>query len=224
MTDLLIDTYRKELDQRYPTMRRALELLAERGGKTIVETGCARMKDDWGAGMSTLIFADWCSRHDAHLYSVDIGKENLQTARRIVGDALSPFVTFIESDSVEWLCQVGDASVDLVYLDSLDYPYVELLNAHGYQMAPENAIAELWEMTEDRVLDEHGEIIRECQVHCLEEIIAADHALKDISVVLIDDQNFPGGGKPRLANLYLEGAGWTRLSGARDQQALWISP
>jgi hypothetical protein len=223
MTDLL-ELHKKDLDQRYPTMRRALDLLAARGGKTIIETGCARMKDDWGAGMSTLIFADWCSRHDAHLYSVDISKGNLQTARCIIGDALSPFVTLVHWDSVEWLRQVGDGSVDLLYLDSLDYPYVELLNAHGYQVAPENAVAELWAMTEDQVLDKHGEIVRECQEHCLDEIIAADHALKDMSIVLIDDQNFPGGGKSRLANLYLEGAGWTRLSGVRDQQALWISP
>jgi hypothetical protein len=217
----LIDVYHKEHDQRYPTMRRALNLLAERGGKVIIETGCVRMKHDWGAGMSTLLFADWCSRHDAYLYSVDISKANLQTAREVVGDALSPFVTFIESDSIEFLKALGKNSVDLLYLDSLDFPWGEMIDQHGIGMDREQAIRELWEMDEEQVIARYGELIGPCQDHCVGELMAAGHALRDSSIVLMDDWHFPGQGKVRLARLALQKFGWIELSKWGDQQSLW---
>jgi len=217
-----LSQYRQQLAGRYPTMRRALDLLGERGGKVIIETGCVRMENDWGAGMSTLIFARWCYEHSGFMFSVDNSIEHLRTARRVIGDWLAQYVTFIHSDSVAFLNRVGDQSIDLLYLDSLDYPYGEMLDLHGGRVDIQKAASELWAMTDEEVLAMHGDLILPSQAHCRNELLAAMHALKPTSIVLIDDANFPGGGKPRLAKQVLRESGWLELSSHGDQQTLWV--
>jgi len=219
-----LDAHERELDQRHKTFRQALDLLTQRGGKVIVETGCVRLDNDWGAGMSTVIFADWCKRNDGVFYSVDNNKRHLGTAYQILkAHDLTAHCTFIESDSVAWLRQVGEQSVDCLYLDSLDFPYLELLQLYGYQDRPNDAIHHLWELTEEEVLERHGDLVIPCQDHCLAELLAAGHALKDTSIVLMDDWHFPGQGKVRMARAALAQFGWKELSKWGDQQSLWIN-
>ena len=58
------------------------------------------------------------------------------------------------------------------------------------------------------------------QEHNLKEIKVAYDRFTPQSVVLLDDYDFPDGGKPKLTNEFLEKEGWICLLG--NQQALWI--
>jgi len=58
------------------------------------------------------------------------------------------------------------------------------------------------------------------QEHCLKELQAAYDKLSDTAVVLMDDNNLPGGGKPAKAKLWLQEQGWTCV--ADHHQTLWI--
>lgn len=87
----------------------------------IVETGCQRSVDDWGAGGSTTTFAAFLDGWGAgELDSVDISPENLAIARQVVdsqkwGDRVHLHLM----DSRQYL-QERTEEIDLLYLDSLD--------------------------------------------------------------------------------------------------------
>jgi len=91
----------------------------------IIETGCARIKDDWsGEGQSTILFDKYVHGHAAEskLYSVDINKSATDYARTFIG----PRTVLTNDDSVKYLAQltadflVGGRTADLVYLDAYD--------------------------------------------------------------------------------------------------------
>jgi hypothetical protein len=60
------------------------------------------------------------------------------------------------------------------------------------------------------------------QEHCLGELDAALPSLHARSLVLIDDGDLPGGGKPLLAKRRLADLGWSPLVDA--YQTLWSAP
>ena len=91
----------------------------------IIETGCARFKDDWsGEGQSTLLFDKYirCHAAESKLYSVDINKSATDYARAFIG----PNTALTNDDSVKYLAKLtGDflaigRTADLVYLDAYD--------------------------------------------------------------------------------------------------------
>ncbi len=99
-------------------------------------------------------------------------------------------ITYFRSDSVAFLKNFKE-SPSLIYLDSFDY-----------------------DVTGDTRLQ------RQAQDHCLAELLAIEPRLTERSVVLLDDSDFPGGGKPLLAKKHLAGSGWTCL--LEWQQSLWV--
>jgi predicted O-methyltransferase YrrM len=110
------DKYQQYLQGRYWTMRSALNILHQRGGSTIVETGCMRGFQDWGAGMSTYVLGEYVSKFGGHVYSVDIDPHNVAIAKHATQEMP---VTVIEGDSIEYLTNF-DKPIDLLYLDSYD--------------------------------------------------------------------------------------------------------
>ena len=91
----------------------------------IIETGCARFKDDWsGEGQSTLLFDRYihCHAAESKFYSVDINKAATDYARTLVG----PKTAVASEDSVKYLARLtgdflaGGQTADLVYLDAYD--------------------------------------------------------------------------------------------------------
>ena len=91
----------------------------------IIETGCARFKDDWaGEGQSTLLFDKYVHCHAAgsKFYSVDINKSATDYARALIG----PKTTLTNDDSVKYLSKLtadflaNGRTADLVYLDAYD--------------------------------------------------------------------------------------------------------
>jgi len=95
----------------------------------IIETGCARFKDDWTDGQSTMLFDKYIHHHAAEskLYSVDINKAATDYARTFIG----PKTSLTTDDSVKYLAKLtadflaSGQTVDLVYLDAhdLDWHY-----------------------------------------------------------------------------------------------------
>lgn len=108
-------------DKRYATFRRAIQLMEERGARVLVETGTARGGENnfEGDGGSTIIFADWASKHDAYLYSVDIDKRAIEEAKQAT-TSFSKSVGLLQIDSVK-LLQQFPGKIDFLYLDSFDF-------------------------------------------------------------------------------------------------------
>ncbi len=102
---------------KYYTFKTALNLLRQRGGKVILETGTMRMKDD-PAGCSTLLFGAFCERYGGHLYTVDNDQHHMEVSRQET-KRYEKLTTYVTADSVDFLGRfVG--RIDLLYLDSMD--------------------------------------------------------------------------------------------------------
>lgn len=212
-----------KLGKREVTMRLALKMLAERGGTTIVETGCAYNPDDWsGAGQSTLVFGEWAEEHDGQLFTVDIDSAHLTMAMELT-EPWSNHIAYHLGDSVRFLHEAGTElkwrRIDLLYLDSHDYPYGELLDLYGGKTDLDAAVASLDALSEAEVVERHGEVIAASQRHAAKEAMAALSHLAERALVLIDDARLPGGGKARLARAVLDAYDFHEVLTA--YQTLW---
>lgn len=210
---------------RWHTLKAALTLAGQRAPKAgirILETGCAREPDDWGGGMSTVIFGDYCKRFGGSVISVDNEPKHITRCEMLTVD-FKAWISLVHDDSVHYLRNHrSDWPVfDLIYLDSFDYPYGALLDIYGGKQDLNKAIATLAEIPEAEIVEKYWYIIEASQTHCLNEVKAADEAgILDHAVLLIDDNSMPGGGKPRLAKQWLLENGWTLVMDF--YQTLWV--
>jgi hypothetical protein len=152
-----------------------------------VETGCLRLPNDWGGGMSTLVFADFCKTYNHHLFTVDNDHDNLEIAKDITKD-MAVFVTYVENDSVGFLKDFNQ-KIDLLYLDSMDCPEYD----HPASLQ-----------------------LMESQLHQLREVEAAYNKLSYKCIVLLDDAGFLNGGKVTLSRLFLKEKGFTELMSGKQ--------
>jgi hypothetical protein len=184
---------------RFHSFNIALNILVQKYScPVIIETGCQRIEEDLGGGMSTSIFGEYCARYGGKLYTVDLYQDHLDVCK----DCTKPYahnIEYILSDSVTWLKKSQGIQADLIYLDSLDYA----VSLDG-----------------TRSTDTAGEIAS--QKHCLDEFLAAERSgkLKPTTMILIDDNQLPGGGKPKMLKKHLKNKGWTCL--IDFQQSLWV--
>lgn len=176
-----INKYKDGLDisGRFPTFAKALELL---NGRIIVETGTVRMKDDWGAGMSTLVLGDYAKTNGAHLFTVDIDPANIALSEEVTKD-FKDAITYVVSDSVKFL-ENFNQTIDFLYLDSMDCPEYD---------------------------DEFSPRLQASQMHQRNELMAAWDKLHKGSVILLDDNDFTNGGKTRITKTELLQLGATPI-------------
>ncbi|MBD5634147.1 MAG: class I SAM-dependent methyltransferase [Candidatus Eremiobacteraeota bacterium] len=192
------NAYGTRLGMRSITFGEAIAVLCERTGadRTIVETGCVRERNDYSAGYSTVVFAQLVESYGGHVYTVDLSRRNMDLCRRITR-RYAKHITYGVDDSIaylsRWATTCAGRPIDLLYLDSWDYPIAE---DDGSRAAS--------------------------QRHCLGELEAALPFLHARSLVLIDDGDLPGGGKPLLAKRRLSDLGWICLVDA--YQTLWSAP
>ena len=87
----------------------------------IVETGCARMKDNFsGDGMSTVLFDGFVNYHGGRVVSVDINSQHCAFAESLVSNK----TRIVCGDSVEYLWKAeSENHIDLLYLDSYDVDF-----------------------------------------------------------------------------------------------------
>lgn len=220
-------TYREGLlkAKRYHTTKAALTLVSQRTEcPEIVETGCQHNAEEWGAGCSTTVLADFIAQGFGQLYTIDTSADHLARCKAIT--ERFPHIVYACDDSVEWLKDRATVDphppkvgIDLLYLDSFDYPYGTLLEAYGGKSDIESARKIVEGMSDEAIVDRFGSVIAPCQEHCLAEIQAAAPSLTPGAVVLIDDV-LPGGGKPRLAKEWMRAQGWLHV--LEDYQTLWV--
>src|SRR3990167_4889875 len=219
--DWFYEKYFKGLQQgkRFWTMFLALNLFLQYQGQTIIETGSTRLKDDWGAGMSTLIFGDFLKHYGGKLITVDNDFSVVETSKEITKD-YAENIRYEVSDSIEFLRNWEEAKIDLLYLDSFDYPYGELLSHYGADDDLEKAIKKLNSITDEEIEKLYGNTILGSQIHQQRELELALPKMNNNAIVLLDDNDLPGGGKTKLAKRYLAGNGYECLMDS--YQSLWI--
>lgn len=206
-------------DGRYTTFKIALNLFLQRGGKIIVETGTTRLQDDWGAGMSTVLFADFLKKEieGGYLSTVDISEQNIETCREITKE-WEEIIEYAAQDSLGFLKDFP-FDIDLLYLDSVDYPYGEMLNDYGGQEDINKAIEKLARVPKEKVVEKYTDLIRPSQEHQLKEYLTVKFKLSSKALVLLDDNDFPGGGKCKLTKEQLIKDDWELI--LEGQQSLW---
>jgi hypothetical protein len=126
----LIDELLKGSPMRAPTFKKALEYLDRVKPSVLIETGTSRGRFDinlpsiCGDGASTLIFALWCSRNNAKIYTVDIDQVCIDNCKLNIGAlGLTDYVEFIVSDSVDFLDKCPLTNLKFLFLDSYDFDY-----------------------------------------------------------------------------------------------------
>jgi predicted O-methyltransferase YrrM len=156
-----------------------------------------RLPNDYGDGRSTLIFGEFVRHQGGRLYTVDIEPRHIVNCRKVTR-RLARRISYHVGDSIEFLRSLArDRTlnrIDLLYLDSFDY-------ALGIEQEDERLAS---------------------QRHCLAELEAALPLLSPHALVLIDDADLIGGGKPALAKRRLLELGWALL--VEDYQVLFASP
>ncbi len=181
---------------RYHTFQAALNLLHQQKGehKIIIETGCQRQKDDIGAGMSTSIFGEYLAINhpEGLLYTVDNCERHLDICKECTEEYRNN-IYYVLSDSISFLKEPIEIP-NLLYLDSLDYP--------------------IGEQSEDVQMRDAA------QFHCLNEFKSIEDRLYPDTILLADDNQLPGGGKPKLLKEYLLKRGWKCI--LDFQQSLWV--
>ncbi|MFX3635408.1 MAG: class I SAM-dependent methyltransferase [Candidatus Pristimantibacillus sp.] len=178
---------------RYYTFQMALNIIHQtKNSPVIIETGCQRMETDIGDGASTSLFCEYLLRYGGKLISIDINPVSIQNAQNWT--AHYPVDKhFVTSDSVAYLSQYT-GTVDLVYLDSWDYPLDDGPELEWRQF--------------------------EAQQHNLNEFMAIENRLSPNAVILMDDNLLPGGGKPKLTKQYLKDKGYICL--LDYQHTIWV--
>jgi len=123
VTDKVTTRYSFLMGRRREGWLAMLSKAEENFAKIVVETGCIRQHDDWGAGMSTLVLKEFCEGTGAELITIDNDSRHLNIAREICGEEKSIYYACV--DSVDFL-RYYTYPIDLLYLDSLDfYPEIQ---------------------------------------------------------------------------------------------------
>ena len=211
---------------RWYTFREALiELLGMADPRTalaIVETGCVRVRDDHGAGYSTILFdqfSGWAGARDLRIRvdSVDVSRENVRFCRRELRPGTT--VRLHVGDSVAWLKRRTEP-IDLLYLDSADYPYPEIFGAFTEGRSDQASTDYIENVVDPALIWERcSTAIEKCQMHALEELLAAEERIPRGGLVLVDDWGVPCGGKAGLARDYMRRNGFHLICEA--YQTLW---
>lgn len=117
-----LEKYKSYMDVRYTTFKMALDLLLDLPTHKIVETGCVRLKDDWGAGYSTVLFGEFCKLYGGTLITIDNTESHMNICKKLTKE-YSSNIKYITGNSLEELGKLI-CKVDLLYLDSFDLDLV----------------------------------------------------------------------------------------------------
>ena len=188
-------------NERYLTFKIALNLLNQtQENPTIVETG-TNWFNDLGGGRSTNVFGEYVKKYGGQLWTVDIQQESID-ACKVFTAGLAENIHYITDDSHHFL-EGFLGTIDLLYLDSFDYPIEAVVP--GATDKPQEKI-------DQEIID--------CQNHQLKEMKLAWPKLHVGSIILLDDNQLPGGGKTKMTKEWLKEKG-IKLILDDAQQSLW---
>lgn len=113
-----LEKYKLSMDVRYETFKLAFDLLSDLPNHRILETGCVRLKDDWGAGYSTMLFGEFCKLFGGKLITIDNSEQHMNICKELTRE-YSEHIEYVIGDSLDMLSEIK-SKVDLLYLDSFD--------------------------------------------------------------------------------------------------------
>lgn len=175
---------------RYPSMKIALNLFHQRGGGNMVETGTTRALNDYGGAGMATIFLGDYAKH----YGKHLWTVDILPEAIMLCQGLTEEfkdnISYVIDDSLHFL-RLFEEKIDFLYLDSYDYP-----------------------------IDENPIEVAASQEHQLKEFKEAENKLHESSIVVLDDNAWPNGGKCALTKLYLIGKGWECVWD--DFQSVWV--
>jgi len=119
------DELNKKFHLNYFTFRKLFELIPSIKNPNIIETGSSA----WGTN-SSILFDRYINKYGGTFQTVDI---NPQTTERVKSQFISHNSKAFTQDSVEFIKQLPDNSVDVAYLDSFDLDWIMYLPSaiHG---------------------------------------------------------------------------------------------
>lgn len=117
-----LEKYKTSMSFRYPTFKIALDLLIDLPQHRIVETGCVRLKDDWGAGYSTMLFGEFCKLNGGSLITIDNTEHHMNICKELTKE-YSLYIEYLLGDSLTEFHKIQH-KIDLLYLDSFDLDLV----------------------------------------------------------------------------------------------------
>ena len=197
---------------RYWTFQVTMNLMRQiHKNPIIIETGCQREDNDFGSGMSTSIFSEYISNYGGELHSVDISPDSVEFSESLSQRYRGIKSKVYLSDSVSWL-ENYNGECDVLYLDSYDFPFGDMVSVYGE--------TEVWKIDESKIYKEMSDIIDPPQGHCLNEFLSIKNSLKKNTILLLDDCNFPCGGKSGKLIPVLIKDGWKCI--LEFQQSLWV--
>jgi hypothetical protein len=186
----LFDPHMKQGSERFHTFKIAMNYYLQYNGKVIVETGTQRQLNDWGAGCSTSLIGKFIS-------------EFSPTSRLYSVDISSLNIQI----SKEICCQDYRSHITWLTEDSIGFlknfnEKIDFLYLDSYDWFPQ----------------EPG--LTECQKHQLSEMEACLDKMNEKSVILLDDNDLPDGGKSKLTKEFLTNNNWICLLDSK--QSIWI--
>jgi len=121
-----LNKFNNQKNIRFEMFQYALKLAHKRNLKTLVETGTSRgkikffffRKYNWKDGMSTVTLGEFAKFVGGKLYTCDISKENINSAKKFTRN-LKQNILFNVNDSIIFLKNFH-IPIDFLYLDSLD--------------------------------------------------------------------------------------------------------
>lgn len=113
-----LEKYKSSMSSRYPTFKLAFDMLLDLPEHRIVETGCVRLQNDWGAGYSTVLFGEFCKLHGGKLITIDNTERHLNICKELTKE-YSDNIEYWLGDSLNEMRKVQH-KIDLLYLDSFD--------------------------------------------------------------------------------------------------------
>ena len=184
------DSYMRQSLERFYTFKIAMNYYLEHNGKVIVETGTQRQLNDWTAGCSTNLIGKFIAEFTPQSKLYSVDISHLNI--RI---------------SKEICCQDYQPYINWAVQDSITF----LKNF-------DQKIDFLYLDSYDWFAEEPG--LTECQVHQLNEMKAALDKMNEKSIIVLDDNDLPDGGKSRLTKEFLIENNWICLFDSK--QSIWI--
>jgi len=188
--DNSFDAHMKQGMDRFYTFKIAMNYYLQYEGKIIVETGTQRQLHDWGAGCSTSLIGKFISEFSPNSKLYSVDISHLNV-----------------QISKEICCQNYQSYINWHAEDSITFlknfnQKIDFLYLDSYDWFPE----------------EPG--LTECQKHQLEEMKASLDKMNEKSVILLDDNDLPKGGKSRLTKEFLADNNWICILDSK--QSVWI--
>lgn len=131
-----LNKYNKEINIRYKSFEKTLDICQKRNLKNLVETGTSRGKTkffffrkyNWKDGMSTIMLAEYARFINGKLHTCDISKKNIENAKKFTSE-FKQFINYYVDDSISFLKNFNE-KIDLLYLDSYDGHNPEKASEH----------------------------------------------------------------------------------------------